>query len=157
MKYIHGRAIPGRASGSGIVRIVFGSLMVLLFLIVVVASIADYHYDSISTILISAFTLGAGGALFLLFGIRALVHSLRPIPMRDPNKNEAINPNNPFFTVSCPTCSTKFDYQKSDLGFRAWYPNGYVVCPGCSGNIRHNAQTNVYESCGQDVYIYPDN
>lgn len=156
MKYIHGREIKGKASGSGIVRIVFGALLVVAYLIALVSCFTDYYFDP-ALLIVYTLTLGAGGALLLLFGIRGLIQSLRPIPMRDPNKNESMDPMNPFFTVTCPTCATKFDYQKSDLGFRAWYPNGYVVCPGCKNNIRHNAQTNVYESFGEDVYIYPNN
>jgi len=151
MKYVHGREIKGKASGSGIVRIVFGALLAVAYLIALVSSFNDYFFDS-TLLIVCTLTLGAGGALLLLFGIRGLVHSLRPIPMRDPNKNEPMDPMNPFFTVTCPTCATKFDYQKSDLGFRAWYPNGYVACPDCKNPIRHNAQENVYQTYEQGNY-----
>ena len=157
MKYIHGREIPGRAAGSAIVRIVFGGILAVAFIALIIGLLANPYGIVPSTIIAAFFTVGAGSALLLIFGIRALIKSLKPIPMRDPNKNEIIDPLNPFFTVSCPACATKFDYQRSDLGFRAWYPNGYVVCPSCGSNIRHNAQTNEYETFGQDVYIYPEN
>lgn len=152
MKYIHGKEKPGRASAGAIIRIILGALLLLVFLLMIVANIVDYTFDSPSLIIVSALTFGAGGALLLLFAVKSLKRSLKTIPMRDPYKNEPLDPMNPFFTVSCPTCGTMFDYQKSDLGFRAWYPNGYVTCPDCKNPIRHNAQENVYQTYEQGNY-----
>ncbi|MBQ3575586.1 MAG: hypothetical protein IJA26_07935 [Clostridia bacterium] len=164
MKFVHGRSIPGRACGSGIMRIVFGSIMLLIYLMVIIAGVASAEAAMASAasgspfgmIIMLTLTLGAGGALLLFFGIRAVKHSLKGVPMRDPNRNEPLNPMNPFFTATCPSCATRFDYQRSDLGHRAWYPNGYVDCPSCGAHIRHNAEKNVYQEFYADTFTYGD-
>ena len=56
------------------------------------------------------------------------------------------NPNNPFYTTQCESCGLIFDYQRSDLGFRAWYPDGFVECPSCNRPHRHNAAKNIFRT-----------
>ena len=41
------------------------------------------------------------------------------------------------YHVRCPNCGTEFNYTDRDLGYRAWFPNGFVYCQGCSKPIRH--------------------
>ena len=49
------------------------------------------------------------------------------------------NPN-PIFRMSCEYCCCVFEYQLSNLGYRAWYPNGFVYCPSCKRPLRHKLQ-----------------
>lgn len=156
MKYIHGKEVRGRVTASGIIRIVIGAMLAVMFLFMLIMNIINYTYDSIALIIVYALTFGAGGALLLIFGIKSIKRSLKGVPMRDPHRDEPLDPENPFFTVDCPSCATRFDYQRSDLGFRAWYPNGYIKCPCCNSVIRHNAQTNVYRTLNQDFYQHPN-
>ena len=38
----------------------------------------------------------------------------------------------------CEYCGTQFSYSDRHLGFRSWYPNGFVYCPACRKPLRHN-------------------
>ena len=167
MKYIHGKEIKGKASGGAIVMIVFGTLLILAFLGLAALMIAPAAHaeaaeavtadSSNLALLIFEFPFFVGGGFMLLFfGIKKLKKSLKGIPMRAPGKNEPMDPMNPFFTVSCPVCATRFDYQKSDLGRRAWFPNGFVSCPCCGKPIRHHAEQNVYQEFIPDSYTYKE-
>lgn len=47
------------------------------------------------------------------------------------------------FHTKCTYCLTEFDYEGEDLGFRAWYPHGFVYCPRCGKPIRHHPENNL--------------
>lgn len=47
------------------------------------------------------------------------------------------------FHTKCSQCLTEFDYESEDLGFRAWYPHGFVYCPTCKRPIRHHPENNL--------------
>lgn len=44
------------------------------------------------------------------------------------------------FRITCEYCSCTFTYEQEDLGFRPWYPHGFVYCPKCQKPLRHNAE-----------------
>ena len=44
------------------------------------------------------------------------------------------------FKVKCPVCGTVFEYESTDLGFRPWFPNGFVYCPTCKKPVRHTCE-----------------
>ena len=50
------------------------------------------------------------------------------------------NPNDPLFSVNCNRCGGLIEYDLKGIdGTRAWFPNGYIVCPKCNAIMRHNA------------------
>lgn len=38
----------------------------------------------------------------------------------------------------CPQCKNVMEYTDDKLGFRPWYPDGFVYCTGCKTPLRHN-------------------
>ena len=38
----------------------------------------------------------------------------------------------------CYECKTPVDYNDYKLGFRPWFPDGFVYCPKCKTPLRHN-------------------
>ena len=42
------------------------------------------------------------------------------------------------YTYIASYCGSSVRYTDRDLGYRAWYPNGFVYCPRCKKPIRHN-------------------
>ena len=55
------------------------------------------------------------------------------------------------YHIRCPYCGTNISYTDRDLGYRAWYPNGFVYCPKCQKPLRHN-EIYAVDSNGQPVY-----
>ena len=52
---------------------------------------------------------------------------------------------NPLFRGKCEYCLCVFEYHTSDLGYRAWYPHGFVYCPKCMKPNRHRLENRVTE------------
>ena len=44
-----------------------------------------------------------------------------------------------IYTMKCEYCGCEFEYQLEDLGYRPWYPHGFVYCPHCGRPLRHKA------------------
>ncbi len=42
------------------------------------------------------------------------------------------------YRARCPYCGVNLSYTDRQLGYRSWFPNGFVYCPGCRHPIRHN-------------------
>ena len=42
------------------------------------------------------------------------------------------------YVQTCPDCHTKVTYKDDSLGFRPWFPDGFVYCPTCQKPLRHN-------------------
>lgn len=42
------------------------------------------------------------------------------------------------FKAKCEYCMTVFTYHLSNLGYRKWYPHGFVYCPMCRRPLRHS-------------------
>lgn len=42
------------------------------------------------------------------------------------------------YHIRCPYCGTNFKYSDKQLGYRSWYPNGFVYCTKCRKPLRHN-------------------
>ncbi len=148
MKYIHGGNIKKKTGAGPIVRLIIGSVLLLLTMIIFIgffASFADYgpDDDQMLSFVMTCITFLPGGAVLFITGLIPLCRS-KEFPRHDLSMMLPMDMNNPFFTTKCERCGLVFDYQSSDLGFRPWYPNGYTDCPRCDNNIRHNAQTNVF-------------
>ena len=50
---------------------------------------------------------------------------------------------NPTFHCRCEYCYYEFNYHTYDLGYRAWYPHGFIYCPRCKKPIRHRLEFEV--------------
>ena len=55
------------------------------------------------------------------------------------------------YRVRCPFCGTVTEYRDRQLGYRSWYPNGFIYCSGCRRPLRHNEFFAVKED-GTAVY-----
>ena len=44
------------------------------------------------------------------------------------------------FEVKCEYCGCRFSYTTKDLGYRLWYPHGFIYCPDCKKPIRHELE-----------------
>ena len=42
------------------------------------------------------------------------------------------------YRQACPYCGTVVEYTDNQLGYRSWFPNGFVYCPRCRKPLRHN-------------------
>lgn len=42
------------------------------------------------------------------------------------------------YQQTCENCNTQVTYMDNKLGFRPWYPDGFVYCPTCNTPLRHN-------------------
>ncbi len=47
------------------------------------------------------------------------------------------------FRVKCEYCLCEFEYGIGDLGYRAWYPHGFIYCPKCRKPLRHRLEYRV--------------
>ena len=48
--------------------------------------------------------------------------------------------DNDIYAMKCEYCGCEFEYQKEDLGYRAWYRHGFIYCPGCKKPLRHKEE-----------------
>ena len=51
--------------------------------------------------------------------------------------------SNKKFRIKCEYCLTQFTYEQEDIGYRLWYPHGFVYCPRCNKPLRHNPELNM--------------
>ena len=58
----------------------------------------------------------------------------------NPGKIRIISNKQPVFRVKCEYCACEFEYTLSNLGYRAWYPKGFVYCPSCKRPLRHHTE-----------------
>ena len=49
----------------------------------------------------------------------------------------------PLFRVKCEYCRCEFEYKLANLGYRMWYPSGFVYCPNCKKPLRHRLEYEV--------------
>ena len=42
------------------------------------------------------------------------------------------------YKQTCNQCNTTIKYTDKHLGYRPWFPNGFVYCPTCKKPLRHN-------------------
>ncbi len=62
------------------------------------------------------------------------------------NKNEEqrehtarlVDEKDPIFRRECEYCLSTIEYKLKDLGYRPWYPKGFVYCPKCKKPLRHS-------------------
>lgn len=43
------------------------------------------------------------------------------------------------YRIKCEYCGCVFEYTHEDLGYRPWYPHGFVYCPKCGKPLRHGS------------------
>jgi predicted amidophosphoribosyltransferase len=56
-----------------------------------------------------------------------------------------IEKKDPLFRVECEYCHCVFEYRSKHLGYRIWYPSGFVYCPSCKKPLRHRLEYEVIE------------
>lgn len=56
-----------------------------------------------------------------------------------------VSNRDPLFRVECEYCLCVFEYKTKHLGYRPWYPNGFVYCPNCKKPLRHHTEYEVKE------------
>lgn len=44
-----------------------------------------------------------------------------------------------IYRMQCEYCGCIFEYENEDLGYRPWYPHGFVYCPHCKKPLRHGS------------------
>ena len=54
----------------------------------------------------------------------------------------------------CPQCRTIVKYDDFNLGFRPWFPDGFVYCPKCKKPLRHH-EANAVNPDGTPYYTTP--
>ena len=59
------------------------------------------------------------------------------------NGIRVISTEEPIFRVKCEYCRCEFEYRLGNLGYRAWYPSGFVYCPKCNKPLRHRLEYEV--------------
>ena len=42
------------------------------------------------------------------------------------------------YRQTCDQCNTTIQYMDDKLGFRPWFPDGFVYCPTCKKPLRHS-------------------
>lgn len=143
MKYIHGGYIKGKVSAGAIVKIFFGCIFFILTLVMLfIMATSSSEDEIIISVIYSLIFFAPATFLFIFFGFRGLIKSLRGYPRHNLALMLPMDMSNPFYTTQCERCGIIFDYQYSDLGYRAWYRDGYVECPRCKQPRRHNATVN---------------
>ena len=58
------------------------------------------------------------------------------------------------YRAVCPACRQYVVYNDYNLGFRAWYPDGFVYCPNCRRPVRHN-ENNAIKEDGSPYFPFP--
>lgn len=61
----------------------------------------------------------------------------------NPEKVRIISTEEPLFRVKCEYCRCEFEYRLANLGYRIWYPSGFVYCPKCNKPLRHRLEYEV--------------
>lgn len=56
-----------------------------------------------------------------------------------------VEQKNPLFRIECEYCHCVFEYRSKHLGYRIWYPSGFVYCPNCKKPLRHHPEYEVKE------------
>ena len=58
------------------------------------------------------------------------------------------------YRAYCATCNLYTVYTDYNLGFRAWFPDGFVYCPRCRKPLRHN-ENNAINPDGTPYFPFP--
>ena len=64
---------------------------------------------------------------------------------RPANTAKLVNEKDPVFRRECEYCLSTIEYKLKDLGYRPWYPKGFVYCPKCQKPLRHSEKYEVKE------------
>ena len=52
------------------------------------------------------------------------------------------------YQTTCEECKTVIRYTDQNLGFRPWFPDGFVYCPRCKKPLRHRESNAIDENTG---------
>lgn len=55
------------------------------------------------------------------------------------------------YKQTCPVCNTTVTYSDDNLGFRPWFPDGFVYCPTCQKPLRHRESYALGERPNKEV------
>lgn len=58
------------------------------------------------------------------------------------------------YRVVCPNCRNYTDYTDYQLGFRPWFPDGFVYCAVCRRPVRHH-ENNAVNPDGTPYFPFP--
>lgn len=47
------------------------------------------------------------------------------------------------YKVKCEYCGAVVEYTRADMGWRPWFPKGYVYCPKCKKPLRHSEDNKI--------------
>ena len=56
-----------------------------------------------------------------------------------------VSNRDPLYRIECEYCLCVFEYKNKHLGYRPWYPSGFVYCPNCKKPLRHKTEYEVKE------------
>lgn len=62
-----------------------------------------------------------------------------------PDGIRILEQKDPTYRVECEYCRCVFEYKTKNLGYRPWYPSGFVYCPHCQKPLRHHLEYEVKE------------
>lgn len=149
MKYLNGQVYPKPiAKTMLVIAIVLFCVAALIALLVF--SLSDWELDSKTIypgIIMPGFCLVPGLVLLFIWISKKSANTKEYRRMQSVDyaawKAERLNdPQNPLFSVNCNRCGGLIEYDRRGIdGTRAWFPNGYVVCPNCRAIMRHRANT----------------
>ena len=54
--------------------------------------------------------------------------------------------HDPDYKAKCEYCGLVFVYHRSNLGYRKWYPHGFVYCPSCRRPLRNDPCLQISDS-----------
>ena len=54
--------------------------------------------------------------------------------------------HDPDYKAKCEYCGLVFIYHRSNLGYRKWYPHGFVYCPSCRRPLRNDPCLQISDS-----------
>ena len=57
------------------------------------------------------------------------------------------------YKQTCPLCKTEVIYKDDKLGFRPWFPDGFVYCPTCQKPLRHNENYSINDVNSNTIIV----
>ena len=127
------------------IMLVFGIVLLGISLPLLLASIAMDGSERFPMLAFFAFCF-TPGLVFLIIGITKISANKKEYQKQlsvdyETWKNARISdPSHPLYRVICNRCGAVIEYDFAGIdGQRAWFPNGYVMCPKCNAVMRHDA------------------
>lgn len=143
MKFLNGQVYPKPVRKT---LLVIGIVLTAISLPLLITAIAVMDgEDRISMLVFFAFCF-TPGLVLLIIGISKIAANKKEFRKMQNVDYEAWktarlnDPAHPLFRVNCNRCGGVIEYDFTGIdGKRAWFPNGYIVCPKCRAIMRHDA------------------